>query len=106
MSEQEAKGRLFELLDREAFQPVLDTGPEDVPESKRDKLEHVKRATASERERFQNYESAEKMYQMFRDDLTSQAAESVNRDLEDLGLPKIGDCRQQVERTAQELGLR
>jgi hypothetical protein len=106
MANQEAKKRLFEQLDKGAFQPVLRTSERDVPESKRDKLEHVKRATASERERFQNYDTAEKMYQMYRDDLTSQAADDVNRDLEDLDLPKLADCQQQVERTAKELGIR
>lgn len=61
-------------------------------------VKHVKRATESERERFK--------YQMYRDDLSSGAAESVNRDLEDLNLPKLGDCKQQFESTARELGIR
>ncbi|MCW8195911.1 hypothetical protein F6455_14040 [Proteobacteria bacterium 005FR1] len=106
MADQQAQKKLFEVPDKGAFQPVLNTNESDVPENKRDKLQHVKRATESERHRFRSYESAEKMYQMYRDDLSSGAAESVNRDLEDLDLPKLADCQQQVENTARELGIR
>lgn len=106
MNDQEAKKRLFELLDEGAFQPVLNVDEEDVPDNKRDKLDQVKRATASERERFKNYETAEKMFQMYRDDLTSEAAEDVNEDLEALGLPRLEDCRLEVERAAKDLGIR
>lgn len=106
MAKGNAKTRLFELLDQGAFQPVLKTSDSDVPENKREKLDHVKRATASERERFQNYESAEKLYQMYRSDLTSKSAESVNRDLQELNLPQLADCKEQVENAAREMGIR
>lgn len=102
----DAKGRLFELLDQGAFQPILRANESDVPENKRDKLKRVKSATARERERFQNYESAEKLYQMYRSDLSSQAAQSVNRDLHDLDLPILADCKQQMENAARELSVR
>jgi hypothetical protein len=106
MADQQAQKKLFDVLDKGAFQPVLRASENDIPENKRDKLEHVKRATESERERFKNYETAERMYQMYRDDLSSGAAESVNRDLGDLDLPKLADCQQQVENTARELEIR
>lgn len=106
MAEQDAKKQLFEFLDQKAFQPVLKANEGDVPENKRDKLEHVKRATASERERFQNYESAEKIYQMYHDDLSSGAAEDVNRDLRDLNLPRLADFQEQFDSRAHNLGIR
>lgn len=106
MADQNAKQRLFNMLDEGAFQPVLRASEKDVPESKRDKLEHVKRATADERDRYQNYGSAEKVYEMFHSDLTSQAAESVNRDLDDLDLPKLADCQKQFDEAARQMGIR
>ena len=106
MAKQDAKTQLFELLDKGTFQPVLRKREDEVPQSKLDKLKHVKRATESERERFQRYPSAEKLYQMYRSDLSSQAAESVNRDLQDLDLPVLADCQRQMEQAARELGVR
>ena len=75
---QNAKRKLVDFLDERAFRPVIRAKPEDYPEGKRDKLRDVQRATESERERFRNYESAEKVYQMYRDDLTSDEAKEVD----------------------------
>lgn len=106
MGQRDAKSELFELLDQGAFQPVLKASEDDVPEEQRDQLLHVKLATAIERERFETYESVEELYQMYRDDLSSGALQTVNKDLRDLDLPILADLQQQVEKTVQELGLR
>ncbi|MDQ3289011.1 MAG: hypothetical protein M3Q42_12295 [Pseudomonadota bacterium] len=41
MSYETANKQLFDVMYRQAFQPVLKTSEKDVPESKRDTLEHV-----------------------------------------------------------------
>lgn len=99
-----AKEKLVDFLEEKAFRPILNADPEDFPESKRDKLKDVQRATESERDRFRGYDSAEEVYEMFRDDLTSDEADEVNRELRDLGLLTLHDVRGDFERLADEVG--
>lgn len=106
MASQNSKDKLVNFLDRHAFRPVLDAAPGDYPESKRDKLAHVQRATEDERERYRQYESAEKVYQMYRDDLSSEAAKEVHRELRQLSLPTLHDVRDEFERLAEEVGVK
>jgi hypothetical protein len=101
-----AKDRLVRLLDEKVFQPILKAEPSDFAAAKRDKLEYVQRATESEQDRFRHYGSAREVYKMYRDDLTSWAAEHVNRDLQDLGLPRLKDVRDELERLAEEVGAK
>ncbi len=105
MGKRDAKSELFELLDQGAFQPVLSVSEDDVPEERRNQLMHVKLATVIERERFETYDSVEELYQMYQNDLSSGALQTINKDLRDLRLPILADFQQQVERTAQELGI-
>jgi hypothetical protein len=106
MADKSAKEKLVDFLDRRAFQPVLKADPEDLSEGKRDKLRHAQRATEDARDRYHHYESAEKVYQMYRDDLSSEAAEKVHRELRDLDLPTLHDIRDEFERLADEVGVR
>jgi uncharacterized protein (DUF2267 family) len=106
MTDEDARRKLVDFLDERAFQPVLRAKPDDFPKDKRDQLADVQRSTESEQERFRNYESAEKVVQMYRDDLSSEAAQKVHRQLRDLGLPTLNDVRDEFEQRARELGVR
>jgi hypothetical protein len=106
MADKSAKEKLVDFLDKRAFDPVLRADAQDYPESKRDKLQHAQRATEDEKDRYHHYESAEKVYQMYRDDLSSEAAEKVHRELRDLDLPTLNDVRDDFERLADEVGVR
>lgn len=101
----DARAKLVSFLDQKAFEPVLKARAESYPEAQRGKLEHVQRATASERERFYEYESAQKVYEMFRDDLSSEPARKINRELRELHLPTLPDVREEFERLAKRLGV-
>ncbi len=105
MTTQDAQEHLFRFLDQHAFQPVLEAREDDYPQDKRDELRHVKQATRRERERYQNYDSAQHLFQMYRDDLTSGAARRVDRELQDLNLPTLADCREEFEREANRVGV-
>lgn len=72
---------------------MLRAKPEDYPEGKRDKLADVQRAAESEVKRFQGYESAEKVVDMYRDDLSSSRAKEIRSELRHLGLPTINEGR-------------
>lgn len=97
--------KLFDWLDRKAFDPVLNAKPEDFSGDKKDKLEDVQRATRSERERYKNYSSAQELYQNFQDDLSSDDAREVDRELDALGLPKLPDFEKEFNEKAREVGV-
>lgn len=99
------KKQLFNFLDEHTFKPVLDANPGDYPGDKRKKLEDVQRATRSERQRYENYGSAQELYRMYEDDLNSEPAKQIHRELKNLGLPTLNDVRDEFERRAKEEGV-
>lgn len=101
----DAKSRLVAFLDREAFDPILKAPLDRYPESKRDKLRDVQRATESEKRRYHRYNSAAEVYRMYRDDLSSAPAQKIDRELRDLDLPTLKDVRDRFERLASEVGV-
>ena len=105
MSKDNAKEKLVEFLDRKAFDPVLNARPDRYPDNQKPKLEHVQRSTRSEKERFHHYGSAKEVVDMFKDDLNSEPAKKVHRELRDLGLPTLNDVRDEFEQLAEKLGV-
>jgi hypothetical protein len=101
----EKQKKLFEWLDDKAFQPVLNKGADDYSGDKKDKLKDVQQATRSERKRYQNYSSAQDLYDNYRDDLDSQAAKEVDRELDELNLPKLSDFQKEFSKKAREVGI-
>jgi hypothetical protein len=99
------KKQLFNFLDERAFKPVLDADPDDYSGDKRKKLEDVQRATRSERKRYENYGSGQELYRMFEDDLNSEPAQQIHRELKDLGLPTLNDIRGEFEKKAKAAGV-
>src|SRR3546814_20903610 len=90
MSDEDVRRKLIDYLDERAFQPILGGRAEDFPESKRGKLEDVQRATKSERERFHGYRSARQVVDMYHDDLNSDAARKVNKELDRSDARRVG----------------
>ncbi len=106
MSDKDAEGKLLELLDRNAFEPVLNASPDDYSsESDRKKLRDVQEKTKSTQQSYHKYGSAEKVREMFRDDLSSDAAQKVHRQLKYLGLPTLDDIKPEFEKLADDLGV-
>lgn len=101
----EKQRKLFNWLDERAFQPILNADPADYSGDKKAKLKDVQQATRSERERYQNYSSAQDLYDNYEDDLDSDEAEKINRELDDLGLPKLSDFEKDFSRQAEEVGV-
>lgn len=101
-----AKEKLVNFLERKAFDPVLKASLDDYPKDKRNMLKDVQEATRAEKERFNDYDSAKEVYQMFKDDLSSEPAQDVHRKLRNLDLPTLNDCRDDFEKLAQEVGVR
>jgi hypothetical protein len=107
MPERDAREKLLALLDTKAFEPVLKASPDDYSsEAEKKKLQDLQQTTRSTQQSYhQKYKTAEKVQEMFRDDLHSEAAQKVHRELRDLGLPTLNDIQDEFEKLADELGV-
>jgi hypothetical protein len=106
MPDNDAKQKLLDLLDEKAFDPVLKASADDYKsEGDKKELRDVQETTRSTQRSYHEYGSAEKVREMFRDDLSSDAAQKVHRRLKDLGLPTLGDVKPEFEELADQLGV-
>jgi hypothetical protein len=105
-ADQNAREKLVQFLDEEAFDPILRTSPDRYSGNARDRLEHVKGATERTKQRYHHdYRSAEEVRDRFRDDLSSAAAQRVQRELAQLGLPTLHDVEDEFEGLCRDLGV-
>jgi hypothetical protein len=95
-----SKDELVRFLDERVFNPILKASPERYSGKKQDDLKYVQDRTKSEQERFHKYGSADEVLRMYKDDVHSENAREVNRKLEELGLPRLADVRDEFERKA------
>ena len=103
---QNARERLVRLLDEQAFDPILHANPERYADSDRERLAHVKGATERPQQpHHHDYTSGEEVRDRFRDDLSSSAAQRVQRELESLGLPTLHDVEDEFEDLCRDLGV-
>ena len=98
---QTARKKLVRFLDQEAFDPILRARPDRYSAADKAKLDHVKGAPARTRQRYHgDYASAEEVRDRVRDDLSSGAAQQVQRQLDELGLPTMHHVRDAFEHAA------
>lgn len=107
MSDKQAREKLLNLLDRKAFDPVLKASPDDYrSESDKKKLRDVQETTRKTQQSYhEKYKTARDVRDNFRDDLSSEAAKKVHRQLHDLGLPTLNDIKDEFEKLADEVGV-
>ncbi len=102
----DAREELVSFLDRKVFDPILRASPERYGDRDRERLDHVKANTESEKKRFHDdYRTAEEVRDNYRSDLSSRTAGRVNRDLEELGLPTLPSVRDEFEALSERLGV-
>lgn len=105
-ADQAAREKLVRFLDQEAFDPILRASPDRYSAGDQSKLEYVQSATERTRQRYHDeYASAEEVRDRFRGDLSSSAAQQVQRELEELGLPTLRDLRDEFEHLCRDLGV-
>ncbi len=93
-----SQSELLHFLDQHVFDPILNAGKRSGHEQK--ELEDVQNRTVAERERFQNYPSAEKIVEMYKDDLHSEKVKEVNSELQRLHLPILADVKDDLLKLA------
>ena len=97
-----SKSELLDLLDKHVFHPTLNAKPERYDEKQRKELRELQRRTEEEKARFHGYDSAERIVDVFREEIGSETARPMNARLKDLGLPTLPDVREQFLRLAGE----
>lgn len=106
MAVMDKKRKLISLIHFRAWSPVLKATAKDYSASDQKKLKRVQEKTLTQKERYNNYKSAEEVRQRFHEDLRSKAAKRTNADLESLGLPTQPDIADTVFELADKLGVR
>ena len=96
---------LPDFLIKRAFEPVIHAKPDRRSESEKEKLEHVRKATRAEIDRYRNYRSAEEVVTNFKRDLHSSTAKKVPSELKSLRLPTLDDICDEFEEKARDLGV-
>ncbi len=96
------KAELLSFLDKHIFHPILNAKDDNLGKKQREELEDVKKRTAAEQARFHGYDSAERIVAMYKDDLSSEKAKPVNARLQDLGLPRLVDFKEDFLKLAGE----
>ena len=97
-----SKTELLEFLDKHIFHRILNASERDLGTKQREDLEDLKKRTEAEKARFHGYDSAERIIAMYKDDLHSEKAKPVNARLQDLGLPRLVDVREDFLKLAGE----
>jgi hypothetical protein len=75
------------------FDPILRATDSGGSEHEKKELKEVQDKTQTEKERYHDYPSAEKVVEMYRSDLSSDNAREVNAKLKRLNLPMLADVK-------------
>lgn len=97
-----SKAELLDFLDKHIFHRILHASERDLGTKQREDLEDLKKRTQAEMGRFHGYDSAERVIAMYKDDLHSEAAKPVNARLQDQGLPRLVDVKDEFLKLAGE----
>ncbi|WP_243374203.1 hypothetical protein [Geotalea sp. SG265] len=105
MDDRAKREKLVAFLDENAFDPILAKTDRDFTDgSKRQKFQDVRRSTESEQKRFHDqYHTAREVKDNYLSDLNSKTAQKKNRELEELGLPRLPQFRDRFEKLCRDL---
>ena len=97
-----SKQELLDFLDKHIFLRILHASEHNLGTKEREDLEDLKKRTQDEMGRFHGYDSAEKIVQMYKDDLHSEKAKPINARLQDRNLPRLVDVKDEFLTLAGE----
>jgi len=106
-TEGEKKRQLTAFLDVKAFDPVLNSSPDDFSsEEQKRKFHDVRKSTLSEKRRFHDrYTSAKDIKENYLSDLESRTSRRMNEELEALGLPRLPQFKDEFLRLCDTLDV-
>jgi hypothetical protein len=104
---QSARQQLNRLLDRRVFDPILTASPRRYSGDRKRMLDEIKLRTQREKERYQHYESAKQLREMYLADVSQDtgAAKRDNDELKQLGLPRLTEVQKEFMQMCDRLGV-
>jgi hypothetical protein len=102
----DTRKQLLDVIEHEAFDPILKARPERYSGREREVLADVQGATKSAVERYEAQRSADGVYREYKGDLSSRAAKKTSAQIESLGLPTLRSISYSVEKVARRAGLK
>jgi hypothetical protein len=96
------KEELLGFLDKHVFQPILQKSERELGIREREDLKDLKQRTLDEMGRFHGYNSAEQIVEIYKNEITQESARPVNARLQDFGLPRLVDVKDEFLRLAGE----
>ncbi len=102
----DTRKQLLDVIEHEAFDPILKAKADDYADKDQAKLADVQGATQSAVERYEKQRSAEGVYREYKGDLSSRAAKKTSAQIQSLGLPTLRSIEGDVERVARSAGLK
>ncbi len=100
------RDQLLNFLDKNAFDPILQKDEDKYSLNLRTKFRDVKRSTQNEKSRFHNeYLTAKDVKDNYLSDLNSRTAKKKNEELQELGLPRLPEFRDQFLDLCEKLRI-
>ena len=95
-----SKQELLDFLDKHFFLRILHASERDLSAKQLEDLKDLKHRIHEDMGRYHGYDSAGKIVQMYQDDIHLESAKPVNARLQDLGLPRMEDVREEFLKLA------
>ena len=106
MSRDKNREELVKFIDSKAFDSILKASPERFSKQDREKFEYVKKKTENEKKKFHDdYTTARDVKDNYLDNVRSDAAGKINKDLEHLGLPTLPRLKDEFMALCGKLGI-
>jgi hypothetical protein len=103
-AEKNKREELLEFIDKNAFDVILKTKTERFEGKDKENFEGILKKTENEKKKFHNdYKTPEEVKQNFLQNVRSEAAEKVNKDLEKFGLPTLPQLKDEFMELCKKL---
>ena len=100
--DKDARKRLLALLDRELFDPVLQSTREKFAATvEKHHFDDAKRKVTEERQRYHNCPTSQDIKENFLRDVESRSSDRLNENLRSLGLPTYWDVKDEFIKLCQ-----
>ncbi len=97
-----SKQELLDFLDKHIFLPILHASERDLSIKQLEDLKDLKHRTHEDMGRYHGYDSADKIIEMYKGDISLESAKAINARLQDLSLPRMVDVRDEFLKLAGE----
>jgi hypothetical protein len=105
-AKKDARKELPDFIDKKAFDVILNTSSDKYQGKEREDLQHIKEKTENEKRKFhEDYTRAEDVKKNFLQDVRSEPAGKLNKDIKRLGLPTLPELKDDFEKLCDKLNV-